>query len=223
MNGRMVKVKDYVLDIFMPNRCPCCGGFLKWYEKLCSSCMESLPLCNEEDAPPKGCSASVSVFDFDGPAKQGIYSLKDGQGRAFAGYAAGLLAQRLDGCGADLITCVPMPYRKKSDRGWNQAEVIARELAKAMGVDCSSKILRRKYSRTEQHSLTAAGRAGFAEEQYTAAKAPPDIRGRRIILVDDVITTGATVSVCAAILLSLGAADVIAASVCRTKLRSKEK
>ena len=223
MNGRIERVRDFVLDIFMPNRCPCCGGFIRWSEKLCAGCAESLPPSCCGDAPPEGCSASASAFAFDGPARQGIYSLKNGWGKAFAEYAARLLAERLDGCGADLITSVPMPYRKKSERGWNQAEVIAKELAKEMQLPCDHSILRRKYSRVEQHGLSAAGRADNAAEQYSAAKDHADIKGRRIILVDDVITTGATVSACAKLLLGLGAADVISASVCRTERTPREK
>ena len=223
MNGRLITLRDYFLDIVMPNRCPCCNGFIKWDEKLCRSCVDSLSLCREEDAPPEGCSVSVSAFAFDGPAKQGIYSLKDGRGKAFAEYAAKLLSERLDGCGADLITCVPMPYRKKSARGWNQAEVIARELSGATGLPYDGSILRRKYSRVEQHGLSAAGRADNAAEQYSAARDHPDIKGRRMIIVDDVITTGATVSACAKLLLELGAADVISASVCRTERKPREE
>lgn len=217
----MSRIADLLLDIIMPNRCPCCGRFILWNEKLCQDCVESLPPCTGREALPAGCSASVSAFAFDGPAKQGIYSLKEGQGRAFAEYSAGLLAQRLSGSGAQLITCVPMARRKKSARGWDQAEVIARELGRAMNVPCDFSILKRRCSRTEQHGLGAAERAEFAAEQYSAAKDHSEIKGKHIILVDDVITTGSTISVCAGLLLSLGAAEVIAASICRTESKRK--
>ena len=213
------KIIDFAADIIMPTRCPCCGGFIMWNEKLCEKCLKSLPLCGSEERPPEGCSAAVSVFAFDGPAKEGIYSLKDGWGRAFAEYAAEIISERLRGCGAELVTCVPMSRRKKASRGWDQAEVIAKEFAEALGLPCDLSLLRRRYSRTEQHGLSAAGRAEFASGQYSIAPDHADISGKHIILADDVITTGSTVSACASLLLSMGAADVIAASVCRTLKR----
>ena len=97
------------------------------------------------------------------------------------------------------------------------------EIAKAMELPCDPSLLVRRYTRTEQHKLSASGRAEFASGLYAASARHSDIRGKRIILADDVITTGSTASVCASLLLSMGAADVIAASVCRTEKRSAKE
>ena len=116
-----------------------------------------------------------------------------------------------------------MSRRKKADRGWDQAEVIAKELSRASGIPCDFSLLARKKPKEDQHDLSAAERALAAKQQYHIAAKPGNIEGRHIILTDDVLTTGATLSACAALLLSLGAADVTAAAICRTILKAKAK
>lgn len=214
----MSKVRDFILDIFMPNRCPCCEGFIKWDKLICEKCAEALePVDNSGEAPPAGCSAAVSAYKYDGAAKQGIYALKDGWGLNFAVCTAPLLAEKLKGCGADLITCVPMAKRKANERGYNQAEVVAGELSKLMDIPCDCGLLTRRPTSLAQHDLaTAAERAEFARTLYGIADSHEDITGRKLLLADDVHTTGATLSECAGKLLSMGAAEVIAVTLCRT-------
>lgn len=214
----MSKARDFILDIFMPTRCPCCEGFIKWDKLLCEECERALePVDNSDERPPAGCSAAVSAFKYDGAAKQGIYALKDGWGISFAVYTAPLLAEKLKGCGADLITCVPMAKRKANERGYNQAEVIAKELSKLMGIPYDGGLLTRRTTSMAQHDLeTASERAEFAKTLYGIADGHSDITGKKLLLADDIHTTGATLSECAGRLLSMGASDIIAVTLCRT-------
>ena len=219
----MSKAFDYIADIFLPNRCPCCGSFIRWDGLICEECRKGLALCeNSAEIPPEGCSAAVSVFVYDGCAKQGIYSLKDGCGKGFAVCGAELLAERLNGSGAELVTCVPMARRKRAERGYNQAELIASELAKRLGLECDPRILTRRPTSLEQHDLSAADRNEFAKTLYGVSKKHRVIAGMKLILVDDVHTTGATLAACAQKLLSLGASEVLAATLCRAVKKEKE-
>lgn len=220
----MSRLFDFAADIFLPNRCPCCGRFIKWNERLCTACEDGLPLYDASgERPPENCSAAVSLFAFNGPAQQGIYSMKDGHGRGFAAYSAELLAEKLKGCGAEIITCVPLSRRRKAERGWDQAQIIALELSKAMNVPCDFSLLARRNPKKEQHDLHADERRQAAMQQYHTANRPGNIEGKHIIITDDVLTTGATLSRCAGLLHTLGAAEVIAVTLCRTELKSKRE
>ena len=213
----MSKALEWIADIFMPNRCPCCGGFLRWDGIVCEKCRGSLILYdNSRSTPPEGCSAAVSVFEFKGCAKEGIYSLKDGYGGNFVKYAVPLLAERLEGCGAELVTCVPMAKKKQAERGYNQAELIAKELAEKLSLPLDEGILTREPTSLEQHGLTAADRAEFAKTLYGISENHRDIKGMKLLLVDDVRTTGSTLATCAKKLLEAGASEVIAAVLCQT-------
>ena len=213
----MGKVYDYIADIFMPNRCPCCGRFIKWDELVCGSCENELKPCEGSSSKAlESCSAVVCVFRYEGLAKQGIYSLKDGCGANFARYGAAKLAELLRGCGAELMTCVPMAKRKKAERGYDQAELTARYLAEKLGLPCDFSLLKRRSTSLEQHDLSAAERAEFAKTLYSAVPKHRDISGRKLLLIDDVCTTGATLSSCAGCLLEMGAEEVIGAAICRT-------
>ena len=215
----MGRAADFIADIFLPNRCPCCGGFIKWDALLCGSCQERLVYFDNSDSrPPKGCSASVSVFEFREPANQGIYALKDGWGRNFVKFGAGKLAEILSGSGADLVTCVPMAKRKRAERGFDQAELIGRELAERLGLPFDAHILARRPASLEQHALSGADREEFAKALYFIPEKHGDVSGKKLLLVDDVRTTGSTLSVCASLLLETGAAEVIAAALCGTVL-----
>lgn len=219
----MNRAAAYIEDILMPNRCPCCGSFIKWDRLLCGKCEEALPVYEGSGEPPEGCSAAVSAYIYDGAAKSGILALKDGHGRNMAIYAAGVLAEKLGDCGAELITSIPMSRRARAERGCDHAKEIAKALSKVTEIPCCFTLLRRRAVETRQHDLKAYERRDHAEAIYLEGRRPGDIRGKHILLIDDIQTTGATLSACAKILRALGAAEVMAVTVCRTVLKNKNK
>ena len=144
-----------------------------------------------------------------------MLALKEGEGRNFAVYAAGLIAPKLEGCGATLITSVPMSLPKQLYRGGNQSDVFAKELGKRLGLPCDLKLLRQRNDRDAQHDLPAAERREHAENIYEVAQNARSLKGEKIILCDDIRTTGSTLTACASLLLSLGAEEVAAVTICR--------
>ena len=116
---------------------------------------------------------------------------------------------------ANLIIPVPLHAKRERERGHNQAVVLARGLARATGLELDQHILVRRMH-TERHRAGMDARA--RRESVAGAfevRAPKHISGRRVLLIDDVFTTGATVSECASVLRAAGAADVFVLTIAR--------
>ena len=116
---------------------------------------------------------------------------------------------------ANLIVPVPLHGKRERQRGHNQAAVLARELARATGLELDEHVLVRRMH-TERHR---AGMDARARRKSVAGafevRAPKQLCGRRVLLIDDVFTTGATVSECATVLKSAGAAEVFVLTIAR--------
>jgi ComF family protein len=117
--------------------------------------------------------------------------------------------------GSDLIIPVPLHAKRESERGYNQAAVLARELARVTGLEIDEHVLVRR-THTERHrgGMDARARRDSVAGAFEVP-VPKHICGRRVLLIDDVFTTGATVSECAAVLKSAGAADVFVLTIAR--------
>ncbi len=128
------------------------------------------------------------------------------------------------GGGWDLVTPVPLHWRRRWSRGYNQAERIARPLARALGVPCLPVLRRRRPTRPQvglpRRERLANPRGAFAPWRLASLGRSPSagrgIAGRRILLVDDVVTSGATIGAAAKALLAAGAERVAAVAAART-------
>ena len=139
--------------------------------------------------------------------------------RACCPLFGGMLARALRQSGLcrelDAVTYVPMPPRRERHRGYNQSRLLAQYLAKELGLPLREEVLCRGGRATAHAARTRAQRLRLAEESYRAGpRCLPE--GERLLLVDDIVTTGATLQNCAALLRAQGAAKVWAAAVLRT-------
>ena len=124
---------------------------------------------------------------------------------------ARIMADRLEteNLGAELVIPVPMHSKKKRKRGYNQAEIIASELAKKLCVPYSGSLLKRSGNTAAMSRLAAEERRMNIEGAFVvSAYAAEVIAGKRVLLVDDIYTTGSTASECSRVLLSAGAREV---------------
>jgi ComF family protein len=118
----------------------------------------------------------------------------------------------------DAVVAVPLYWRKKWDRGFNQAELLARHVAKRRGIPLLN-ALRRKRATNTQAGLASAGRRRNVAGAFVL-RARQDLAGKKILLIDDVMTTGATAGACASVLKRGGAKSISLLTLARVDRRT---
>lgn len=226
-NSRVLNYKFWI-DLFMPNRCPVCGKVIVWNELVCEDCEKALPFMDKPfEASRKirddNLDGICAVFKYDGNAVNGIYNLKLQKGLNFAELASEYICRYLresdNMSKINAVTFVPMSGSKKSKRGYNQAEKIAGFVAKKLDKPLVKDLLIHKPALTEQHKLDHDERQKNAEIVFDFSSKHSDVKGKCILLCDDVITTGATLNRCAELLKQIGAESVYGAAICNTELK----
>lgn len=206
---------DALLDLVYPPRCGGCDRRGTWF---CAGCRGSIQRVDPGLIIPPGLAGIVSSGAFTGPLRTAIHNLKYNSDTPLARPLATLLAGSFDELPASwpleatpVLVPVPLHRSKQQARGYNQAALIARELAELRGWEVDTRLVRARATGS-QVGLTADRRkvnvAGAF--QWRGGTVPPVV-----ILVDDVCTTGATLSECAAAIRSAGECRVYAATVAR--------
>jgi ComF family protein len=154
-------------------------------------------------------------FAYEGAARRAVLILKFRNGRYLVPTLGELLREALSTqpIEADLIVPVPLASRRLRARGYNQAHLLAEQVQPLLAVALASDLLKR-VERPPQQTLTAADRLTNLNGVFWCAR-PEAVRGKRILIVDDVVTTGATVSACADTLADAGATRVCALAFAR--------
>jgi ComF family protein len=154
-------------------------------------------------------------FAYHGAARTAVLTLKFRSGRYLAPMMGQLLCDEVHrhAVDAQLIVPVPLSPARLRQRGFNQAALLAQYVALASQARLATDVLRR-VERPSQRTLKAVERLSNLSGAF-ACSSPEEVRGRRILLIDDVVTTGATVSACADTLADAGAARVGALAFAR--------
>ncbi len=222
-NERASALFGHLLDLFFPSLCYGCGDPSPPDAPLCWRCIDRLepvgPVDSAPISPEVWCRAPLDVFcawrfNRHGPIARLIRSLKY-DNRPWLGTALGrALAAAIRSGGstpAGLVVPVPLHALKMLERGYNQAAWIGRSLAVEMSLEFLPGALRRTRTTATQTRLSR-------EERWTnvsgAFRAETNLNGAHVLVVDDVITTGATVHAVADALLDAGAESVQAAAIC---------
>lgn len=217
----------YIADIIMPNSCAFCGRVIVWDKLVCDKCANDLPETFDGVIPIENTEGAVGVFFFEEKITDRIYKLKhSGAVNNFAELCTSMIAERLRdldwAAEIDIVTAVPMHRSKKILRGRDQAELLAKFTADALEKPTDFKLLGHIRDRTEQHNIADPKERHFhAEKIYYAAENHNDIKGKTLLICDDVITTGSTVRACAFHLKKMGAAKVYACGAAVSKYYKK--
>ncbi len=218
-----------VLDLLLPSSCAGCG---RYGAAICPGCRASLrPLGSAGDrflAPdPKivvgdALILAMAAFAHRDSAQRILRRLKYGGGRRLAGPLAELalpaLNRLLAVSGPSALVPVPLHRSRQRDRGYNQAELLARELARRAGLPLWAALVRRRATQ-RQHGLDRATRLrNLSQSMELSPEQPPGAPGTAlptVVLVDDILTTGATLEACAFILRAGGVPAVYGFAVAR--------
>ncbi len=241
MKKFLVKIKNLILYLLFPRTCFCCGIDLPAKEQgfLCKECLKKLkkpgPIicqrcgitlkdggahcfnCRGTKAKHFKCSLIRSALDFNEPSRSLIHGLKYEKYTNIAKFFAPLMNKTLlenpNMLEAEYFVPVPIHKKRFKKRGFNQAEVLARELSALADIPVLNALERIKNTKS-QTKLTKRQRAENIKEAFICS-CPKEIKKKAIILIDDVCTTGATLEECAKVLKKAGAREVYA--LCATK------
>jgi ComF family protein len=215
-----------LLDLALPASCAGCG---REGDVLCGEC---LPALRARATMPAGTPIGLPsetpepllqlewCAPFSGPVRRLLHGLKyAGELRAVEPLAMAIAERwRRAGAGGDTMVHVPVHRERRRERGYDQAERIAQAAARLLGLPHLA-ALERERATTAQYRLDRARRAANVDGAFRLADgiAPRAVAGHWFVLVDDVVTTGATLAACARVLLDAGAMGVSAVTVARER------
>jgi ComF family protein len=234
-----------LFHLVFPDDCRVCGEPLRKVSRIpvCARCLESTqsidaeffcaacrtPFLNRFPLDESGrcalCRLGLAGFDqvysfgwYEGPLRTLIHLFKYGGvrplARVFGKYLKRALPVERE---FDLVVPMPLHWKRRWDRGFNQAALLAREVARRFGVPVS-KVVRRSRATPPQAGLTHAKRRANVRGAFKV-KRGTRLNGLRVLLIDDVLTTGATAAACARELKRAGAAHVTVLALARTDRR----
>jgi ComF family protein len=229
------RLVDPVLAVVFPARCPACARPLRRMRRgpLCEECWAALPrhalaLCACGAGGRASCprcrrglnplGRGVSLGPYEGALRLLVHELKYRGRRTVAARLAEELLARADARGLLAAGCVLVPVplhpRRLRERGFNQSERLARELARRTSCRLLAGALVRRKDTPAQTGLSAAARRANLRDAFVVRRRAP-LAGRTVVLVDDVLTTGATARACARALREAGAGEVRLLTVAR--------
>ena len=202
-----------------PEACAACDARVLPHVVFCRTCAATIdppPEPDESLAADPRLAGLVAFGAFTGALAIALRRLKYQDRPELAAPLGHLVrrAARRAGVTADLVVPVPLHPRRLVERGYNQAALLAAELAIELEAPLSARALVRLRHTPQQAQLDREARLGNVRRAFSA-RCPLAIQGRRVVLVDDVATTGATLTACAEALLAAGAASVTAVVVAR--------
>lgn len=201
-----VKV-DEILDVFLPPHCALCGQSIA-RRPLCAGCLADLPWLPPYRVPAlRGFDRAWSALAYEYPVDRLIAEAKFGKQLAAARALGELLAMRPPVMlrPPDLVVPVPLHWRRQAERGFNQAEEIARGLCRHLDWRLAPGVCQRVRATPAQSALSATARRTNLHAAFAARPLAP---GLHVLVIDDVLTTGSTAEAVAGALRRAGAASL---------------
>lgn len=230
------RVAETIADLVYPPRCPICDRVTVPECVPCRRCAEAVrlavePVCKRcgkplDDERTEFCldcgkrrhayCQGKAVFVYQGNIRQSMYRFKYANRREYAAYyareAAALYQDWVFKNQIEVIVPVPMYRWKKRRRGYNQAETFARALGRELGIPVDAGLVRRVRNTVPQKELNGGQRAANLKNAFQLAA--DIVKYKKILLVDDIYTTGATLDECSQAIKAVHSADIYFAAVC---------
>lgn len=205
-----------MLSLLFPPKCALCRKLLSRQESdLCHDCRKNAPEFRRTKSNIPFIAQWTAVWYYKDDVRKSIHRFKFGNARRYAGVYARLLAVKLQQSltqDYDILTWVPVSGLRKLKRGYDQSQLLAGALGQELGSPAVRTLKKVRHTPPQSGFRKAEQRRANVLNAYTVL-CREQITGKRILLVDDVVTTGATASECARVLMTAGAKEVIFAAV----------
>jgi len=233
----MVDFWKRIKDVLLPPRCICCKEYVE-RGGVCDGCWKGIKWISEpkceicgqpiENESCKYCitdknffDKAVSVMVYEGLARHLILKFKDGEATLYAPIFAQWLNRIIQDFvdEVDFLVPVPTSLKRRFKRKYNQAELLCIELQKLSGLNYAPEILRKFKETSMQKSLNRERRRTNLRKSFSVNE-KISVKNKVVLLIDDVITTGATANACSELLKKAGASKVYVATVARVILKN---
>ncbi len=210
---------EALLDLVYPPKCPFCRALSDGKAAVCAHCLVNLPYTPVGVLPRPGhyVDEFYSALYYKGRVRESILRYKFGGVRGYADFYAPFLRQCADEneLYADVVTWVPLSARRLRRRGYDQARLLAEAVSDYMGLDCARLV------KKHRHNPPQSGKSGIEKRRdnvrgvYSLSDGV-SVAGKRILIIDDVVTTGSTLEECAKVLKRAGAKKILALTLACT-------
>ena len=204
-------IRDAILRLLFPPKCILCGKLLKDAETdLCRSCRTDSPECHKNNLTFSFLDSWAAVWYYDGYIMKSLHRYKFSRARHYAPAYGRLLAMKLTTEypeGFDLLTWVPVSRIRKFTRGYDQVELLAEAVGRELGMG-PVRTLRKLRNNPPQSGISGIEKRRANVLGIYRIENAELVKGKRVLLLDDILTTGATAGECARVLLTAGAGEV---------------
>jgi len=211
-----MRLYHILMDLLFPPKCILCGTLLESREQdLCRECRCESPEYPGRKENLQFLDSFTAVWYYEGNVRKSLLRYKFYHARSYADGYGRLLAMKLlqtNPEGFDCVTWVPVSRLRKLRRGYDQVELLARSVGRELGMTPTALLKKVRHNRPQSGIRDAAKRRGNVLGVYREVNREA-ISGKRILLLDDILTTGATAGECARVLLTCGAKEVHCAAI----------
>ena len=212
-----MKIFKFLIDLFYPYKCVFCETVLKDTD-ICRDCEKDLPYTKGDSTIQKFpfIKKCLSPLYYKDNVRDAVLRYKffgnESYSIRFGIIMADCIENNLD-CGSiDVISWVPLSRKRLRKRGYNQSRLLAKEISARVDVPCGETLKKIRNNPAQSGIRDKDARAKNVVGAYEVAA---DVKGKYVLLIDDVVTTGATLSECARMLVKAGAKEVYAATLAR--------
>ena len=217
----MGKVFQSMLNLFYPAKCPFCGKILDVKViSVCEDCVSSLPYTSIPDGRRGlvNIEECISPLYYRGTVRDALHRYKFGGVSAYSDLFGKMIYDAVKDSGIvfDIISWVPLSRRRLRSRGYDQAFLLAEKVSEISGVKIEKTLKKVRNVRAQSSTGNRNARRDNIRDAYIPLNIE-SVRGKAILLVDDIVTTGATLEECARVLKSAECGTIYAATLARTE------
>lgn len=207
-----MRLYHWLLSLLFPPKCVLCGALLKNEElDLCRRCRVEAPWYPNRKEKLRFLDSFAAVWYYEGSVRKSLLHYKFYGARSYAGAYGRMLAMKLQEEypeGFDCLTWIPVSRLRRFRRGYDQVKLLAQATGKELGMIPVPLIEKIRHNRPQSGVHGAAERRANVLGVYRVTAAAGSLSGKRVLMLDDILTTGATAGEAARVLLTAGAKEV---------------